>query len=105
MRSTVLSFLLLSLWGGAAALAEGGEGHESRVGGSVRLTGYTGNYNGYVSADGLGGVAGADDGHVTVISKSATLWSKPCTGSKKVASMNHQEVALCSYNGGLDPVL
>ena len=46
---------------GAAALADGGEWHESRIGGSVRLTGYTGDYNGYVSADGLGGVAGADD--------------------------------------------
>ena len=77
---------------GAAALADGGEWHESRIGGSVRLTGYTGDYNGYVSADGLGGVAGADDGYVTVISKSATLWSKPSTGSKKVASMNHQDV-------------
>lgn len=90
---------------GAAALADGGEWHESRIGGSVRLTGYTGNYNGYVSADGLGGVAGADEGHVTVISKSATLWSKPSTGSKKVASMNHQDVALCLYDGGYEPVM
>ena len=31
---------------GAAALADGGEWHESRIGGSVRLTGYTGDYNG-----------------------------------------------------------
>lgn len=90
---------------GAAALADGGEWHESRIGGSVRLTGYTGDYNGYVSADGLGGVAGADDGYVTVISKSATLWSKPSTGSKKVASMNHQDVALCLYDGGYEPVM
>lgn len=71
----------------------------------MRLTGYTGDYNGYASADGLGGVAGADDGHVTVISKSATLWSKPSTGSKKVASMNHQDVALCLYDGGYEPVM
>ena len=42
---------------------------------------------------------------MSVISKSATLWSKPSTGSKKVASMNHQDVALCLYDGGYEPVM
>ena len=56
MAACLLAGLMLLC---TAALADGGEWHESRIGGSVRLTGYTGDYNGYVSADGPGGGGGA----------------------------------------------
>ena len=82
---------------GAAALADGGEWHESRIGGSVRLTGYTGDYNGYVSADGLGGVAGADDGYVFSDRRlgGADVLATSYTLSQAIQSVGDFDLILC----------
>ncbi len=76
---------------GAAALADGGDWHDSRNFGSVQFASYTGWYDGYQSADGFGGATAADPYTLTVISKSASIWSEPSTGSKRLASAGYGE--------------
>lgn len=100
----VLFAMLMLL--GTMALADSGDWHESRmIDNYVRFASYTGDYDGYMSADGFGGVAGADDAYVHVISKSASLWSQPSTGSKRLASMSFEEAALCRFNEDDTPVM
>lgn len=77
-----------------------GEWLTSRYNGYVRLAGYVGEYDGYVSVDGLGGVTAADAYRVTVISKSASVWAEPRTNSKKLASVQHGESLLCVSDDG-----
>lgn len=67
---------------GAAALADGGDWHESRIYGSVQLANYAGWCDGYQSVDGFGGITAADSFTLTVISKSASIWSEPSTAAK-----------------------
>ena len=101
MKKKILA-CLLAVWTmmSTAALADSADWHESRLTGTeVQFAGYIGNYNGYLSADGFGGVAGADDAYVHVISKSASLWSQPSTASKRLASMSFEDTALCAFNG------
>lgn len=94
-RILALVFCMLCL-SAAAALADGSsEWLYSRLNGWMRLASYTGEYDGYVSVDGYGGVSPADDSWVTVISKSATVWSEPRTGSKKLSSAAHGDGLLC----------
>lgn len=83
------------------ALADGSsEWLTSQRHGYVRLASYARDYDGYVNVDGLGGVTSADAYSVTVISKSASVWSEPRTNSKKVASASHGETLTCmSYDG------
>ena len=76
---------------GAAALADGGNWHESRIYGSVQLANYAGWCDGYQSVDGFGGITAADSFTLTVISKSASIWSEPSTGSKKLGSVSYGE--------------
>lgn len=76
---------------GAAALADGGDWHESRTFGSIQFASYAGWYDGYQSADGFGGITAADPYMLTVISKSASIWSEPGTGSKKLGSVSYGE--------------
>lgn len=76
---------------GAAALADGGDWHESRIYGSVQLANYAGWCDGYQSVDGFGGITAADSFTLTVISKSASIWSEPSTGSKKLGSVSYGE--------------
>ena len=76
---------------GAAALADGGDRHESRIYGSVQLANYAGWCDGYQSVDGFGGITAADSFTLTVISKSASIWSEPSTGSKKLGSVSYGE--------------
>ena len=76
---------------GAAALADGGDWHESRTFGSIQFEIYAGWYDGYLSADGFGGITAADSFTLTVISKSASIWSEPSTGSKKLGSVSYGE--------------
>lgn len=76
---------------GAAALADGGDWHESRNYGSVQLANYAGWCDGYQSVDGFGGITAADSFTLTVISKSASIWSEPSTGSKKLGSVSYGE--------------
>ena len=84
------------------ALADGsGDWLYSSMNGWVQLASYTGEYDGYVCVDGLGGVTGADAYTVTVISKSASVWEEPRTNSKKLASAQHGESLMClSSDGG-----
>lgn len=53
------------------------------------LASYVGEYDGYVCVDDMGRVGGEDPGYLTVISKSASIWSEPRTNSKKLGSASH----------------
>lgn len=55
------------------------------------LSNYRASYYGHVSADGVGGITAAEAAQVRVISKSATLWAEPRTGSKRLATVKHGE--------------
>lgn len=84
----------------AAAAADGGrEWLYSQLSGYVQLAQYAGGYDGYVSVDGYGGVTSSDPYYVTVISKSASVWSEPRTNSKKIASASHGDALLCRADG------
>ena len=80
-----------------AAMADGsGDWLYSSMNGWIQLASYTGEYDGYVCVDGLGGVTGADAYTVTVISKSASIWAEPRTNSKKLASAPKMLAMSCS---------
>ena len=89
-KSWALGLVWLMLLG-AVALADGGDWHESRIYGSVQLANYAGWCDGYQSVDGFGGITAADSFTLTVISKSASIWSEPSTGSKKLGSVSDGE--------------
>lgn len=72
---------------GAGALADG-KRVNSRLFGDMLLASYVGT-DGYGSADGYGGVTAADPYFLTVISKSASVWSEPRTNSKRIATVEH----------------
>lgn len=92
-----LAFALLA----GAALADGyGEWHYSKLHGYTQLASYVGEYDGYVSVDGYGGVTAGDSYAVTVISKNASVWSEPRTNSKKLASVPHGESLSCRSDDG-----
>ena len=81
---------------GSAALADGyPQGHTSRHFGQVYFSTCTGNDDGYVNTDGVGGITAADPYFLTVISKSASIWSEPRTGSKKLGSASNGDTLLC----------
>ena len=82
MAACLLAGLMLLC---TAALADGGSGWlNSATRGSLQLASYAGDYNGYVDVDGCGGSQADDSLWVTVISKKATVWSSPSTGSKQL---------------------
>ena len=82
MAACLLAGLMLLC---TAALADGGSGWlNSATRGSLQLASYAGDYNGYVDVDGYGGSQADDSLWVTVISKKATVWSSPSTGSKQL---------------------
>ena len=83
------------------ALADGNaDWVKSEMHGYIQLASYVGEYDGYVSVDGRGGVTMADAYRVTVISKSASVWAEPRTNSKKLGSAAHGEALECrSYDG------
>ena len=84
-----------------AALADGtGEWFRSEMHGYIQLASYEGEYDGYVSVDGYGGVTAADAYYVTVISKSASVWAEPRTNSKKLGSAAHGETLACVTEDG-----
>ncbi len=97
--AAVLAGLMIA--GGAQALADSGKWVNSRFNGTIRLDSYAEGFDGYHSVDGCGGITAADPFFAKVISKSATLWSEPRTGSKKVASISNGESVHCmTYDGG-----
>lgn len=92
MKTGIGALLCGVMMTGGAALADGsGEWHTSRLNGPVQLASYVGDYDGYQSVDGFGGVTASDAFTLTVISKSATVWSEAKTSSGKVASVKHGE--------------
>lgn len=67
----------------------------------IELASYARGYNKYASVDGCGGVGMADTASVTVISRSASVWSEPRTNSKRIASAKNGEVISCvTYSDG-----
>lgn len=103
-RILALIFCMLCL-SAAAALADGnGEWLYSRLNGWMRLASYTGEYDGYVSVDGYGGVSPTDKPQVTVISKSASVWSEPRTNSRKLSSAAHGKGLWCRIDGQGRPI-
>ena len=68
------ALLCCALLLGSAALADGyAQGHTSRHFGWVYFAACTGNYDGYINTDGVGGITSADPYFLTVISKSASI--------------------------------
>ena len=90
----------------STAMADGtGEWLHSSTYGWTRLAAYAGEYDGYVCVDGLGGVTLADEVTVTVISKSASVWSEPRTNSKKLSSAAHGTGLWCRVDDQGSPIL
>ncbi len=103
-RVLTLVFCMLCL-SAAAALADGNsEWMYSRLNGWMRLASYTGNYDGYVSVDGCGGVTLSDEVMVSVISKSASVWAEPRTNSKKLSSAAHGKGLWCRIDDQGRPI-
>lgn len=93
--------MLMILSAAGTALADGdGEWVYSKLHGWVQLASYVGEYDGYVSADGYGGVTSADPYYVTVISKSASVWAESRTNSKKLGSAAHGKSLMCRSSDG-----
>ena len=100
-----LIFCMLLLAAGTA-LADGqGEWLYSRLNGWVQLAAYVGDYDGYVGVDGCGGVTLSDEVTVTVISKSASVWSEPRTNSRKLSSAAHGKGLWCRIDDQGRPIL
>jgi len=72
--------------------------------GYTQLAGHVDDYGGYVTVDGFGGVSPAQDMQVTVISKNASVWAEPRTGSKKLGSVGHGTTLLCCSIDGFSTV-
>ena len=107
MKKTAAMILFAALLLAACAVMADGNAEwlYSRYHGYVRLASYVGEYDGYVSVDGLGGVTAADSYQVTVISKNASVWSDPRTNSKKLASAPHGKSLLCRSDDGGESLL
>ena len=91
---------------GAAALADGGSGWlNSATRGSLQLASYAGDYNGYVDVDGYGGSQADDSLWVTVISKKATVWSSPSTGSKQLGGEPFGDGLRVATNDSGQPIM
>lgn len=101
-------------WAGAAAacmllavctqaLADSTDWRYSGRYGQVQLAAYAGDYDGYVNVDGFGGSSASDALRVSVISKNASIWQEPSTGSKRLASAGHGETMTCLSADGVNP--
>lgn len=89
-----------------AALADGGSGWlNSATRGSLQLASYAGDYNGYVDVDGCGGSQADDSLWVTVISKKATVWSSPSTGSKQLGGEPFGDGLRVATNDSGQPIM
>lgn len=85
---------------GQAAMADGyADWHSSGVYGDVEFAAYVGEYDGYVNTDGLGGATAADPYTLTVISRNASVWAEPRTGSRKLGSVKNGETLWAQENG------
>ena len=78
----------------AAALADGANGWlDSKLNGSnsVRFSSYEGGHDGWVDADGRGGVTIPESTTVRVISHNASVWAQPRTNSEKLGTVKNGE--------------
>lgn len=75
---------------GACALADG-EWVYSNSHGDIQLAAYAGRYDGWVDIAGYGGVTAGDATSVRIVSRNASVWSKPRTNSTKLGSAQHGE--------------
>ncbi|MBP3427221.1 MAG: hypothetical protein J6M47_03040 [Clostridia bacterium] len=98
--AALLAALLAMILVCAVAAADGaGVWYSSELFGYGQFAQYAGEYDGYVNVDDLGSEYGTSP-YVTVISKSASIWSEPRTNSKKVASAANAESMDCqTYDG------
>jgi len=96
-RMLMMAGMLLALLLCACGAAADGQREwvKSAIYGYVPLASYVGEYDGYRSVDGLGGVTSADPFYLRVISKSASVWSEPRTNSQKLASVSHGDILMC----------
>ena len=103
-RGLALMLVLCAMMAGTAMADGGGNWLYSRLSGWVQLASYAGDYDGYTSVDGCGGVTAADEATVTVISKSASIWSEPRTNSKKLSSAAHGASLWCRLDAQGRPI-
>lgn len=90
----------------SCALADGGSGWlYSGNHGSVQFASYAGWYDGYVDVDGYGGDQANDSLWVTVISKRASVWSSPSTGSKRLGWIDYGNGLHVVTNDSGEPVM
>ena len=100
-RWTGLLVIVCLLAFACAAAADGqSEWVRSEMHGYIQLASYASGHEGYVGVDGCGGVTVDDAYQVTVISKSASVWSEPRTNSKKLGSAAHGETLACLTEDG-----
>ena len=95
----------LMLLGSAQAMADGGDWVNSQFNGPMQLASYANGFDGYQSVDGFGGITAADPYFLTVISKSASIWEEPRTGSRKLGSASNGETLHARCPEGLDQVI
>ena len=104
MKKMMVWVLLFVLLAQAGALADGLEldyrienEYNSALNGRVRLQSFAYDYPGYVCADAMGSLPyyGVQEQVIRIITKSASVWSKPKTNSKKLGSVSHGSELLC----------
>ena len=92
----------------AAAFADGlhldyiKDYHSVLYGEAMRFQSYAYDYPGYVRADGMGYAPynGYDEQFIRIITKSASVWEKPRTNSKKLGSVANGDELLCLIDEG-----
>lgn len=92
----------------AAAFADGlhldyiKDYHSALYGEAMRFQSYAYDYPGYVRADGMGYAPynGYDEQFIRIITKSASVWEKPRTNSKKLGSASNGDELLCLIDEG-----
>jgi len=76
--------------------------HSALYGEAMRFQSYAYDYPGYVRADGMGYAPynGEDEQFIRIITKSASVWERPKTNSKKLGSVSNGDELLCLIDEG-----
>lgn len=107
MKKSIMALVLCALiLCQCAALADGlalrygiNNEYPSVFNGRVRFQSFAYDYDGYVSGDGKGDMPYyADDDFIRIITKSASVWSKPKTNSKKLGTVSHGDELVCEID-------
>jgi len=110
MKKIMMLALAALLLINASALADGlhldyiKTHHSALYGEAMRFQSYAYDYPGYVRADGMGYAPynGSDEQFIRIITKSASVWEKPRTNSKKLGSVSNGNELACVIEEG-DP--